>query len=85
METATERNTMARPYTHRVKTLKSQWMQMRERICNAEGAYLAHAEQAELAPHRWGEEQEAELGRLAEELQRLYDEEGTKQYDRIAL
>lgn len=56
-----------------------------DRIENAEDAYNALGQQAEDAPHRWGHEQEMELGRLAQELQRLYDEAGTDEFDRIAL
>jgi hypothetical protein len=51
-----------------------------ERAANAFNAYAA---QAEDAPHRWGEEQEVELEKLASELLRLYDVHGVADIDRI--
>lgn len=60
-------------------------MEITERIENAEDAYNAFAQQAEDAPHKWGHEQEEQMGRIAAELQRLYDKAGTDEFDRIAL
>jgi hypothetical protein len=60
-------------------------MEITERIENAEDAYNAFAQQAEDAPHKWGMEQSETLARMADELQRLYEEAGTDEFDRIAL
>lgn len=51
----------------------------------AEEAFNRHAQLAESAPHRWGEVEEAELGRLADELRRLYREYDVPEFDRIQL
>lgn len=54
-------------------------------IENAEDAYNAFANQAEDAPHKWGQEQSDELARMAETLRRLYETHNTPEIDRIAL
>jgi hypothetical protein len=54
-------------------------------IQNAEDTFNAFARQAEDAPHKWGEEQEAELARLARNLRRLYEQNSTPEFDRVAL
>lgn len=51
----------------------------------AEDAFNTFAQQAEDAPHKWGEEQEQELGRLAENLRRLYEKHNVAAIDRVAL
>lgn len=51
----------------------------------AEDAYSAYARQADAAPHLWGEDEEAELGRLAAALEALYDKHGTPADSRVQL
>ena len=53
-----------------------------QQIEQAEQAYLNHT--SKIGP-MWGEKEEAEAGRLADELQRLYDEADTPEFDRIVL
>jgi hypothetical protein len=60
-------------------------MEIMDRIENAEDAYNDFAQQAEDAPHKWGMEQSEELARMAENLNRLYEQAGTDEDDRIAL
>lgn len=54
-----------------------------EQIERAEAAYTTFAKS--VPDSRWGEEEEAELGRRAETLQALYDEANTPEFDRVVL
>lgn len=49
----------------------------------AADAFNAYAAKAEDAPHLWGEEQETELARLADELRALYVKHNVAEIDRI--
>ncbi len=54
-----------------------------QEIEKTENEFNAYARQAEEAPHKWGEEQEAELTKIQMKLRRLYDAAGTDDFDRI--